>query len=924
VDIANWVSQYYQQHPRDAAIVGMAGEGAVSPNIPELDNLPTYEPNSGGVRLPLGTQDMAKAIKYVTGYDINPQDRSLGGEVIGHMAEFVGAGASPGQLAHDVGAVGSAASALSKTQSIAGLLFHHVLAPAGLSGGLDLGEYAVDKASGNQALGEAVGIGARAALGGAMIAGLAKGGAAAKSFVEKAPGNAIDQAFEAAHGTNAPFEKEAAAANLGNFTGEGLAPGYDVPAALRTGSAPLQQMFFNLQKNDMRMHNDFAVPGGRADANISAMEGMRPEGDATDAVSAVRNAQAARQSMIDSRIAQAKDLADQAGAIAGKSSSGAPLVPGGAIGQQSGFDLAHEYVNQLRGARDDSFAHADDQWKVAREQGFTDAPAPVAPMYQKLETLMGENVRLQQGANFPWSVVNDLYKSGKPQDMFDKLGNRLPGTIGKDQLFGEGTTLEQLKGVDSRLGNAIRMEQDAISSPGNRGNPTLLRNMTQVRQAVWGAIDDGAANAGNQTALRSAMDATAQAYKTFGSGLIARVLNEQGGATNAPKILQTYLGNSQNAIQAADMFRAAMEQRTGAADARLNIGGLAQGEPLAGATPQQQFSRSLADWMRQDYLNTHADSGPAAGQKWLVNHAGFFGRMQGNPDFDTLHGELQGYSQVHNALLPQELQGAKRDQAEIDHSAAQQFLGGDAGPRLDTVFKSPNPGQAMQGIVDDTQEHGSGQAFRGLQRMVYDRVMNEAMTSDPARPGQTFYSGKLAQRFIEDNKTAFDVLRKADPSWAGNLDRLTNTLALEDRGRLSSGLELPGIAGPAKSGWSASGSAAVKATQYLFAHTIGRNLPAAGLQGEALSSQFGKELAQNLPGKLTGAFNKLDPQVAVRNALREAMFDPEKMRALLAPVTGPSGQKWARGIEPWLQATGVELPQGWLNPQPETTNDTNR
>jgi hypothetical protein len=240
------------------------------------------------------------------------------------------------------------------------------------------------------------------------------------------------------------------------------------------------------------------------------------------------------------------------------------------------------------------------------------------------------------------------------------------------------------------------------------------------------------------------------------------------------------------------------------------------------------------------------------------------------------------------------------------------------------VFKSPNPGQAMQGIVDDTLEHGSGQAFRGLQRMVYDRVMNEAMTSDPARPGQTFYSGKLAQRFIEDNKTAFDVLRKADPSWAGNLDRLTNTLALEDRGRLSSGLELPGIAGPAKSGWSASGSAAVKATQYLFAHTIGRNLPAAGLQGEALSSQFGKELAQNLPGKLTGAFNKLDPQVAVRNALREAMFDPEKMRALLAPVTGPSGQKWARGIEPWLQATGVELPQGWLNPQPETTNDTNR
>jgi hypothetical protein len=923
VDIANWVSHYYSEHPQDAALVGMAGAGMPAANLSDVSNLPVYEPNSGGYRLPLGTQDIAKAIKYTTGYDINQQDKSIGGEVLGHMAEFVGAGASPTGFAHDVGAVGEAADALSKTKSLAGMLFHHVLAPASISGGLDAGEWAVDKATGNQPLAEAVGIGARAALAGALIAGLGKASGAAKGFIENAPGNTLDQAFEAAHGGNAPFEKAAAAANLENFSGEGLPAGYEVPAALRTGSAPLQQMFFNLQKNDLRMHNDFAVPGGRADANISAMEGMRPEGDAQDAVQAVRNAQASRQSMIDQRVMQAKDLAEQANVIASRTPSGAQLVPGGPIGQQSGFDLAHEYVDQLRGARDDAFAHADDQWQAARAQGFTSAPAPVSPMYQKLEGLMGDNIRLQQGANFPWNIVNDLYTSGKPQGMFDKLGNRLPGTIGQDQLFGEGTTLEQLKGVDSRLGNAIRMEQDAISAPGNRGNPTLLRNLSQVRSTVWQAIDDGAAVSGNQNVLRSAMDATAQAYKTFGSGLLARVLNEQGGAANAPKLMQTYLGNSQNAIQAADMFRSAMEQRTGAAAARLNIGGLQAGDPLAGSTPQQQFSRSLADWMRQDYLNTHADNGAAAGQKWLTNHAGFFGRMQGNPDFDTLHAELQGYSQVHNALLPQVLNAAKKEQAELDHSAAQQFLGGDAGPRLDTVFKSPNPGQAMQGLVDDTLAHGSGGAFRGLQRMVYDRVMNEAMTNDPIRPNQVYYSGKLAKNFIDQNQTAFNTLRQADPQWSGNLDRLVGTLALEDRGRLSPGLELPGVAGPSKSGWSAGGSLMTKTVQYVLAHTVGRNLPAAGLQGEALSSQFGKELAQNLPGKLTGALNKLDPQLAVRNALREAMFDPEKMRALLAPTTGPSGQKWAHGIEPWLQSVGVELPQPWLNPQPQSGDQGN-
>jgi hypothetical protein len=327
--------------------------------------------------------------------------------------------------------------------------------------------------------------------------------------------------------------------------------------------------------------------------------------------------------------------------------------------------------------------------------------------------------------------------------------------------------------------------------------------------------------------------------------------------------------------------------------------------------------------MRQDYLNARADGGAGLGQRWLVNHAGFFDRMTGNPDFDTLHSELMGYSHVRDELLPQVEGAAKRDQAAVDNSAAQHFLGGDAGPKLDAVFKDPNPGAAMRGIIGDTLQDSTGQAFRGLQRMVFDRVMNEGLTNDPVRPNQTYYSGKLAQRFMDDNKTGLDAMRQADPQWSAGLDRLMQTMALEDRGRLTTGLQLPPVASPGKSGWSAAGSLATKSVQYLLAHTVGRNLPAAGLQGEALSSQFGRELAQNLPGQISGALNKVDPMNAVRNALREAMFDPEKLRGLLAPVTGPSGQKWARGVEPWLQSVGVMLPQGWLNPQGPSQENLN-
>ena len=49
------------------------------------------------------------------------------------------------------------------------------------------------------------------------------------------------------------------------------------------------------------------------------------------------------------------------------------------------------------------------------------------------------------------------------------------------------------------------------------------------------------------------MDATAQAYGTFGHGLIGQLLNERNGAANAPELLRRYLGNTQNAILSSDV-----------------------------------------------------------------------------------------------------------------------------------------------------------------------------------------------------------------------------------------------------------------------------------------------------------------------------------------------------------------------------------
>jgi hypothetical protein len=87
-------------------------------------------------------------------------------------------------------------------------------------------------------------------------------------------------------------------------------------------------------------------------------------------------------------VAQAQTRAQQAAEVAavGTQGAGQPLPWGGGPGQAAKFDLGQELVNQLNAAREDAFAHADDQWDVAREQGFTTTPIrDVSQLYAKLE-----------------------------------------------------------------------------------------------------------------------------------------------------------------------------------------------------------------------------------------------------------------------------------------------------------------------------------------------------------------------------------------------------------------------------------------------------------------------------------------------------------------------------------------------------------
>jgi Phage tail lysozyme len=930
-DVTNWLGDFYASHPK-AALMSGAAMGGVEP-LGTFDNFPAYDPNAKGVHIPAGASDIRSLVKTVTGGSVdlnNPEYQNAGEEVLSHAAEFVGAGASPGGVGADISA----------GKSLLSMLWHHVLAPASISGGLDAGEYLADKSGIANNVSEPVGIAARAALTGALAHGLGTLGRASTTYAEETPRNAVQGAVEAGAGPqDAAAAKSAALNNLNQY--QEPIPGYTTPAALRTGDTALQQFTNNVLTNDQRYHNDFVKPGGLADKNINALEAQRPSGNADNAVDALQNTQSRRQSMIDLRVQQARDLAQAAEDRVTNEAVGGTLPQGAGIRQQAGYQKGQAFISELGAARDDAFAHADQSWQDAKDLGFTNAQPSqdvLSSLYDNLENAMGENLRLNQGHDFPWAQVNDLYRGGNPRGMFDKLGNRLPETIWSgptlngDRLFGEGTTLDQLKGVDSRLGNAIRQEQDAISAPGARGNPLLLKNLTAVRDHVWSAIEDGAADeSGNLSyALRNAMDATKQAYSTFGHGIVGKLLGSRDGAQNAPEALRQYLGNTQNAIQAAGMFRGAMEQRTGAAAARANVAQEQMTGQAIGAAPRQQFTNAMTDYFRQQYLNTRADLGPAASGKWLTAHQGMFQELgETVPEVKDLNDQLNAWHNTSDVMMPKVEGAAQEAKVTLNRNAAQLFLNGNGPQRLDSVFKSQNPGASMGSLISDTQAHGSGGAFTGLQDMMFDRIFKEAQVDDPRRPGQMYYSGAAAQKFLAKPGVgaAMDALSKADPGWAAGVNRVFDAMAVEDRMRSGSGINLSDVPGMKKNAFSMTRSLISKAASTIGARTLGPALAGGGegnIQAYGQAASLGREVVGNVIGpRITAAVNKVDPVLAVQSALREAVHDPEKLRGLLAPTAGPSGAKWAGHIEPWLRASGVEIPQGWLNPQPPQQGQDN-
>ena len=694
---------------------------------------------------------------------------------------------------------------------------------------------------------------------------------------------------------------------------------------------PIQAMFQHFNHSD-------AIASGQTrkilSGNTDAIDLAAPAGDPASVEAHLKTLNDSAEQLIHQRLSQANDAADVAADRAATTSTGQKLLIGGK-GIQSLSNKSQAVVNEVRAARDDAAAYADDAWDVARQGGFTTVRTPTQPIFDKIEAAMGRSLaNHEMKADFPWEELSPLYRDQNPRGMFDNQGNRLPGTTrtgmgNHDNAgFGPTATLDELKTVDSNLARSIRAEQDKITTPGAGGNTRRLQALNEARQAVWGQIESGALQGGNYASLRAAMNATKLTHDTFDTGVIGRMLNTdvQGQAKMDPEnALTTFLSNGPRGVANARALLDASAQRTGMAAQRAGQmpGSFDPQSPQARQAALEQaqagtpspavgMQNSIADWLRQDFTLAQHEGGVAGAQKWLDNHSEFFEGTRGTngSPFPQLEQDLKNSINTRQTALNLDpnipRSAGARSIDDIQQSAAARFLGGDAGHALDRAL-GPNPYQGMKQLIAQVRQDGTGHAMNGLIRMMFDRTLAEGKVFTDTG-GNHYYSGRASSAFRTQYAGAFKALAEADPIAGANMQKIFNAMDATDR--INAKPAIPGVKDV---------QGAVNATTVgkMFAQIGGAKLaqhvlPQAGpMQAPALGSAFaGRAYDQWV--------EHMDMQTA-SSVLRDAMFDTDKLHALLQPANTPAAKAavYHQVIEPFLRAAVVEPAQPVLNPSPE-------
>lgn len=650
-----------------------------------------------------------------------------------------------------------------------------------------------------------------------------------------------------------------------------LPEGFQVPNGTASQDAALQTLQQSLQAKNAKLDqtirgqvvNNENILAGQANLTGDELE------NANNWVAKSQNDQlAAKQGLIDNAVENAKR--DRAAA-----EKGANLTP------ESAKFLDETAMDNLRQHLKDAWANASAYTQAqfaSVAQGLRGLNVPMNRFYDRMSAMMAEASNAGLKTSFPEKVIADLYKDGKPLNMFDNAGI-VKGTPAENYLGGT-APWQRMQGlynnIDNEISNIIKAGGDPVKAQYlMRIQQEVLETMKDFRLSSGAFAKQGTLPADLDLAIKSAQENR----RLFIDSPVGQVLgmNKNGmPMQNAEVDIRRWLGNSPETVNKVQSMYDAVAQQP-------NVLG-------AGRHPADAMKQEMDGWLRQQFADAFRSGGSAKAQQWLETNSGVL-QHQG---FRATKAEFE--AAVKSGSFAEELGGNKSaPQLELDRlrkNSLQQFMDNEPEQKLDVLFRTGRQGPSTQRtnaqeILEALGKDPTGRATEGMGELAMQRLIVEAKAPNPGNiPGKQF-SSAAADNFYANNKPVFDEIGKSIPGFDQRVQQQLNGFRTVDKIMSNPGVTL----NRSELDFSATGLARIMAQ--VAAARLGRDLHTGTIQVPGIFSRLGGGLVDKLMSNI--------PNNRAADLLAKAMVDPETFQQLMMPLRG-NEHAYNLFLEPYIQA----------------------
>jgi len=444
---------------------------------------------------------------------------------------------------------------------------------------------------------------------------------------------------------------------------------------------------------------------------------------------------------------------------------------------------------------------------------------------------------------------------GQPIMVDDILTNR--------RGFSNVETIRELDGLYKRLGETARQARQA--SQNNKA-----RIAESLREAIL--VDMGKVKGGAKDSVDAARAFSKDLNEKFSNGTVGKILGTAKGSKGIDPELTLGAGVGQGGIKGQLATREIAK---------------ATGEDISQLSSVQEF-------IKRRFLDATMEDGrinPTKARSYIDSNAEL---LDTYPQLRDQFNSARTAEDVNRRLTKSADALRKRlDQSSV--SATAKLLNAPVDQEMKAIFKSANPDQAMQGIVNAARKDKSGEAMKGLRAGVSEYLIDDMTSASKFDIGnqKAVLGSKLKSQLTNENTRAAmsKVFSKREMA---NWDKVADQLVIAQRQSAKGGRPLDYIINDRS-------SFILNTVARIGGARIGSKLAAgSGAGGSIQSAGIGSKFAKDMMKKLTA-------DKAKQLLIDAVTTDEELLVRLLQPRSKANDVKLGRTLNKYMINNGRRL-----------------